>query len=322
MLLQKRILLLAFLTTACNRPPSASIPSSTPVQTDFLTHTTSSTPTSLPTTSPLPLSPTHSPTPSSQSRISFPLSRPISPPGRDTVDPTYRFGSTQNDAREPHHGVELLNSSGTPVIASADGRVIFTGEDWDAIYSPIPNFYGLVVIVQHEIIGYVQPFFTLYAHLSEISVDEGESVILGQRVGLVGFSGAAVGSHLHFEVRMGENTYESVRNPELWLHPHTDVNSQPYGAIAGLILDKNGDILHLKNLVIERVSRNGQTIGIPIYLDTYAEPALIAQEPWGESFAVGDLPPGQYRISFVASGLQEHLTEVQPGEVTMVVFSN
>ena len=61
----------------------------------------------------------------------FFLQRPISAEQNDSVDVTYRFGSTQGGRREPHHGVEFLNSHGTPVFAAGEGMVIVAGSDVD-----------------------------------------------------------------------------------------------------------------------------------------------------------------------------------------------
>src|SRR5512133_1448811 len=59
----------------------------------------------------------------------FILRRPIESPANDRVEPTYRYGSTANGTREPHHGVEFPNESGTPVYAAARGIVVFAGSD-------------------------------------------------------------------------------------------------------------------------------------------------------------------------------------------------
>ena len=91
------------------------------------------------------------------------------------MDATYRYGSTANGTREPHHGVEFPNQSGTPVYAAANGTVIFAGPDQEAIYSPWQNFYGNLVVIQHE-----DELFTLYAHLSKIDVEAGRSFHGGQ----------------------------------------------------------------------------------------------------------------------------------------------
>ena len=98
----------------------------------------------------------------------FLFSRPIDPPGKDDVESTYRYGSTQNDLREPHHGVEFANPSGTPVLAAADGEVVFAGSDDESGLSPWPDFYGNAVVIKHSFGG--QDVFTLYGHLSKIDV--------------------------------------------------------------------------------------------------------------------------------------------------------
>src|SRR6266702_2816025 len=93
----------------------------------------------------------------------FIFQRPIQPPHNDSVDGTYRFASTANGTREPHHGVEIGKDFGTPIQAAADGVILFAGPDTEAKFSPWINFYGNVIVIQHA-----GDLFTLYAHLSKI----------------------------------------------------------------------------------------------------------------------------------------------------------
>jgi len=88
--------------------------------------------------------------------------------------------------RQFHRGIDLKGKTGTPVLTTADGKVIHSGED---------GKYGITVRILHED-GYV----TVYAHLSEQVVERGERVILGQKIGAVGSTGASTGPHLHYEV--------------------------------------------------------------------------------------------------------------------------
>ena len=80
----------------------------------------------------------------------FLFQNPIQSPDNTFVDTTYRYGSTQNERREPHHGVEFLNKFGTPVHAAGDGIVQFAGPDDEAVYSPRKNFYGNVVVIRGD----------------------------------------------------------------------------------------------------------------------------------------------------------------------------
>jgi hypothetical protein len=289
-----------------------------------------------------PLIPTSSVSCSSESCITaehYFLERPIDLSMNDQVDVTYRFGTTQGGVREPHHGVEFLNGFGTPVLAAEDGVVVVAGEDIDPtsprgewpmkFYGPYSYFYGNLVVIEHEIPeellmvypDYPQPVYTLYGHLSEISVAEGEQIQVGQEVGRIGLAGVAMGSHLHFEVRVGENTYESVRNPELWLAPHVGEDGQLNGGIAGRIIDPWGDAPEGTGVVILHLPDGpGSPRDFEIYLQTYQEKGLLAQTPWRESFAIGDLPAGWYLVSFPLSGMQEYFVEVFPGKLTFLTM--
>jgi murein DD-endopeptidase MepM/ murein hydrolase activator NlpD len=250
----------------------------------------------------------------------FPLARPIASPGNDKIDPTYRFGSTAGRTRDPHHGVELLNGSGTPVLAAGDGVVVVAGDDRKVFYGPYSYFYGNLVVIQHSIQGLAQPLYTLYGHLSQISVQVGQRVQARQLIGLVGMTGIATGSHLHFEVRLGENSYKSSRNPELWLAPHTGQDGQPNGALAGRILDANGKYLSVNSIVVQHLPAPGQPSDGEFYLGTYEDKVLVGQSPWEENFAAGDLPPGWYRVSFAQNGLQAQEIQVLPGQLTLVTW--
>jgi len=88
-----------------------------------------------------------------------------------------------------HEGIDLLAPAGTPVRAAAPGRVTYAGR--------IDGGWGKLVVVAHE-----RRVRTMYAHLSAVSVDVGERVATGTRVGAVGSTGNATGPHLHFEVRL------------------------------------------------------------------------------------------------------------------------
>jgi len=250
----------------------------------------------------------------------FPLERPIAPPGRVTVDPSYRFESSDHGKRDPHHGVEFLNSQGTPVLAAADGEVVVAGDDLKTTYGLFPNMYGNLVVLQHNIPDFDVPVFTLYGHLFTINVKVGDQVKAGDQIGVVGRTGSATGSHLHFEVRYGENAYAASRNPELWLQPLTDENGQLGGALAGRILDAQDKPIVIDNIVLEQLAGAGSPPKGTYYLNTYSENRMAGLEPWGESFAIGDLPPGEYQISFFRNGMQQITVQIEPGKLTLVTM--
>lgn len=90
-----------------------------------------------------------------------------------------------------HTGMDISNSEGTPIQATADGEV--TAAEW-------MNGYGWTVIVRHT-----SALETLYAHLSHMGVRPGQRVQRGDILGAMGRSGRATGVHLHYEVRKHGN---------------------------------------------------------------------------------------------------------------------
>jgi murein DD-endopeptidase MepM/ murein hydrolase activator NlpD len=234
----------------------------------------------------------------------FPLVRPI--PIR--IDPTYRYASTQGGLRELHRGVEFSSSSGTPILAAAGGQVIFAGDDMSEKVALWPEFYGNYIVIEHD-----QAFYSLYAHLSQINVSIGQSVLAGETIGLVGASGSAIGSHLHFEVRVGQNDYLSARNPELWIVP-----LEGTGALAGRIYDPTGR--QPRGAVRIQPMQDGKISATrpPLPMDIYP-PELVTQN--GENFALNDLPAGEYRLTYLYNGkVYEHFAEILPGILTLITI--
>ena len=242
----------------------------------------------------------------------FILQRPIDPPANDSVDTTYRYASTANGTREPHHGVEFLNKYGTPVHAAADGVVVFAGPDAEAVYSPWGNFYGNVIVIKHE-----NDLYTLYAHLSKIEVQAGEVVQVGQKIGEVGQTGVAIGSHLHFEVRRDDvENYFSTQNPELWLTPEVNDQRVQYGVLMISIIDADSKFQYAE-LTLKHTPTTLDKLGKTYYLDTYVNEMATG----AENAAMSDLMPGRYRIALKLNGhLYERWVEVQSGKLTQVVI--
>lgn len=110
------------------------------------------------------------------------------------------FGERRGSQRHP--GMDIDGDTGDRVVAAAAGRVVHAGP------SP-PGYagYGTVVILDH---GHLT---TIYAHLSEVTVEAGEQVAPAQPVGAIGTTGSVTGSHLHFELRRGG----AAVDPDGWL---------------------------------------------------------------------------------------------------------
>ncbi|HEX6306301.1 MAG TPA: M23 family metallopeptidase [Anaerolineales bacterium] len=246
----------------------------------------------------------------------FLLERPVGPDGRNTIDHTSRFGTFRRGS-EAIRGVYFLNSTGTPVLASADGLVVVAGDDSQSPYGRYRGAFGNLVILQHDLPGVSGSVFTLYGHLSEVSVEVDDQVQAGQEIGLVGSSGDISGSSLYFEVRYGENAYQSARNPELWLKP---VSEGGAGGLAGRIVNAEGNFVTVQSIVIEQLAGPGQPALDQFYIRTYAGDSLYGLEPWAENFAMGGLPPGEYQISFLMDGMRQQVVEVTSDDVTVVTF--
>jgi murein DD-endopeptidase MepM/ murein hydrolase activator NlpD len=96
-------------------------------------------------------------------------------------------------------GIDIEAPEGTPIRAVAAGTVAYRG--W-------LKGYGNLLVLDHG-----DGYYTLYAHASQILVDEGDQVKAGAVVGRVGETGSVDGPRLHFEVR-----YQSrAEDPQLWL---------------------------------------------------------------------------------------------------------
>ncbi len=94
--------------------------------------------------------------------------------------------------RQPHRGIDIANNRGTPIVATADGKIAFAGRE---------RGMGNMVTVNH---GF--GFATRYGHLDQILVATGDLVKRGDVIALMGNTGHSTGPHVHYEVlRNGRN---------------------------------------------------------------------------------------------------------------------
>jgi len=98
---------------------------------------------------------------------------------------TSRFG---NRSGRHHDGIDIGARKGTPIVAAAGGKIMFSG--WG------PTGYGLMIIIKHK-----SNLTTVYAHNAHVHVHKNQMVKQGQRIASVGSTGRSTGPHLHFEVR-------------------------------------------------------------------------------------------------------------------------
>lgn len=113
---------------------------------------------------------------------------------------TSRFGNRESIRTSGHTGLDIAAPAGTPIKATADGEVIFSG------YS---GGYGYVVKISHG-----NGIQTYYGHCSSLYVSTGETVEAGDVIAAVGSTGNSTGNHLHFEVRVNGTEV----NPQNYLY--------------------------------------------------------------------------------------------------------
>lgn len=96
-----------------------------------------------------------------------------------------------------HEGIDFPALVGTPILAAASGKVIHA--EWH-------REYGKMIDIDHG-----NGLVSRYAHASALDVHEGDLVVRGQPIGLVGTTGRSTGPHLHFEVRLNGAPQNPVR---------------------------------------------------------------------------------------------------------------
>lgn len=226
----------------------------------------------------------------------------------------YRYGGTFFNKDVTHTGVDIPAKIGTPVLAAGSGTVIWAG--WGLFSSSPGNIkdpYGMAVAIRHDFGYQSQQLYTIYAHMSAVDVAVGQWVTTGTPLGKVGDTGNTTGPHLHFEVRLGKNSYYSTRNPELWLAP-----AQGWGVLAGRIMGDNAKLSNSQPVVIDSVSQNQQWI-----VNTYGPGAAIHDTYYNENMVISDLPAGDYIVTVITYAVAHKLkVTIIPGHVTFFSYQN
>ncbi|MEK3977396.1 peptidoglycan DD-metalloendopeptidase family protein [Psychrobacillus sp. FSL K6-2684] len=118
-----------------------------------------------------------------------------------------------------HYGADIQNSTGTPIVAMADGKVIkqYSGcTNNGSLLSKCGGGWGNHVYIEHVVGGH--KFVAVYAHFSKTIATTGQTVKQGQVVGAMGASGSVTGVHLHIELHNGSyKRPQNVLNPALYI---------------------------------------------------------------------------------------------------------
>ena len=96
--------------------------------------------------------------------------------------------SPYSGAFKMHYGLDIASPIGTPIVAPADGKVV---------YADFRGGYGRMLMIDH---GY--GLSTVYGHTSKLFVQAGEKVTKGEVIAAVGSTGSSTGPHLHYEVHV------------------------------------------------------------------------------------------------------------------------
>lgn len=246
-------------------PTPTAEPTAVSTATPGVTATPTAVPTSTPESSAVPsASPVVTPTPT-------PSPQPVANPVKlehdvlDNVDkvciylfPVPNSSEITQEYSAEHKAIDIAASSGSPVYAAEDGTVSYV-QIWDGSYDTTGMMsYGHMVEVRHA-----DGNTTLYAHLSEINVQQGEKVVRGQRIGRVGSTGNATGPHLHFEVITSEGKADPAEY--LWTMPGEWIMGYAADTEAGISLTGIGDtgksVIHFYSLAKETTTTVTGSLG-------------------------------------------------------------
>lgn len=136
---------------------------------------------------------------------SLPLGIPVNGPYRETSGFGYRtdpFGR----GTAFHEGTDLAAPTGSPLVAAAPGKIIYSG---------VKGSYGRTIEIDHG-----GGFRTLYAHMNTLSVKVGDNVALGQKIGTMGSTGRSTGPHLHYEIYFRGKSYDPIKFLRAGKHVH------------------------------------------------------------------------------------------------------
>jgi len=244
----------------------------------------------------------------------FWLSRPI----RDEIltwrTADYRYGYFIKQESIVHGGLDIPAPEKTPVLAAADGTVVFSG--YGLLYGEGARNdpYGIAVMVRHDMELDGDTLYTVYTHLGKTLVKVNELVKAGQKIGAVGMTGNTSGPHLHFEVRVKGKNGMLLQNPELWMVPPLE-----HGVLAGRIINNMGNLLANWNIRLTSLD-TGTVWRIRTYDGSIVEESQQDQY-YQDNFVLNDLPAGRYEIlTYYNASAYKYEVTIVPGAVTYINF--
>jgi murein DD-endopeptidase MepM/ murein hydrolase activator NlpD len=224
-----------------------------------------------------------------------------------------RYGSGTNFSSRSgiHTGLDYMTDFGAPVYAIGDGEVIWVGFGIESNLGP-DNAYGWAVTIKHDASVFDLTAYSIYAHLNVSSVEIGDRVKEGDKVGEVGLTGNTSTPHLHLEVRLGGTSEFISRNPELYMRPLPG-----HGVLAARLLNTDGSSLYLQEVHLEHLDTHQVWT-----VTSYASGPVTTDAVYHENLVIGDLPAGQYAIVVYYGGAElHHSVFIRSGEVTFFTLT-
>ena len=241
----------------------------------------------------------------------FYFSRPIAADEINWPLANYRYGGIFFSTDIVHTGIDIPAPRGTPVIAAADGEIVWTGYGLFYGTDTPDDPYGLAVNIKHNFGFDDRRLYSVYAHLDRIDINTGDFVTAGTQIGIVGNTGKTTGPHLHFEIRIQENNFYASRNPELWLAP-----PQGWGVLVGQLRNTNGSFLTEQLVRVTSLETDFTWEVI-----SYGHHTVNRDEYYQENLVLSDLPAGRYRIKInYLDEMYTHYIEINPGAITYFHF--
>ena len=246
----------------------------------------------------------------------FYFARPIAADQVNWPLADYRYGAIF-DPPFIHTGVDIDAPYGTPILAAGPGTIVWS--NWGLLLEAPGDHadpYGQAVVIRMDFGSKNQQLYSVYAHMSKLIAVVGQHVNTGDVIGLVGATGHVTGPHVHFEVRLGQNSFFYTYNPELWMSP-----PEGWGVLVGRITDTANNTLQQVEVEVSNTTTHETRL-----VKTYG-PGPVNPDPYyNENLVLSDLPAGLYKISFYYKGEKIRAQQEQDwmyiysGQVTYFTF--